>query len=132
MSQANVLTGTPTFNAHRVNVGAADVDTLPSSTARIYGVSADDYRYVCFAVRVSGGDDAANCTVRPVFWDDISAQWVVDGGIAASTFDQTTGTLPGQSTFEASGRPFYIAITAVNGADSPLISIDVAGYGLLV
>lgn len=121
---ANAPVKPPLWSPHRVARAAADA-ALPLALARTVGVDATNFRYGLARVRVTG---LTSVTVRPVFWDDVSAKWTADPAFTNQTFASGSPVM-GMFTFEPMGRPFLIYIYAVAGTGT--VDVDVAVFGAL-
>lgn len=117
----NVPAKLPDWAIHRRAVAAAD--TIPITTSTLSaGVQASEYMYGHARARLASGS-LTSLKLRPLFWDDVLADWVADPDIA----EKDLGTAAGVITFENRGRIFFIAVHTLTGTN-PKIDIDVAVF----
>lgn len=121
----NQIHSAPTWAKHREGLSAADNGgTLPLPAASLSvqeGVKSDNFLWGLVRVRETVAT-VSGLKVRPVFWDEIGEQWIIDPGIE----EMDLATADQEFSFEAYGRTFAIVVTAIAAGT---IAIDISGYG---
>jgi hypothetical protein len=114
--------------------GITSTETAPHALGFVHGgavgagLNAEGYRWGLIRCRVASGDPAGQLIrLQPVFWDDVLEKFVAEGGVAAITFQQSSGNLPGQVRFNAYGRIFSVILTT--NAAGLTIDVDGAVFG---
>lgn len=127
----NVLPDPPKWAPHRRGLtGVDNTGTLPLPGATFPangGAKANRFRWALIRLRLTSGT-LTSLKYRVVFWDPeygANGGWVIDAGIAESA----ALALPFQASVEVLGRTFMIAWTVASVPSSPVVDIDVAGFG---
>lgn len=123
----NAISSVPKWAPHRKGLTVVDNGGVApiayADLSKAFGVKADGFRWVHVRWRETTAGVTA-LSLRPLFADDDSEQWIADANIAAVDMSGVST----EFSFEARGCTFIIAVTAITpGAGD--VAIDVSGFG---